>query len=70
MGVAGVALGSLIGLLVPETPGERQLMGGARDTLMDKAAGTAQETMDKVGSIASEAGGTAKQEAQKEGLLS
>ena len=70
VGVAGVALGSLIGLLVPETPGERQLMGGARDTLMDKAAGTAQETMDKVGSIASEAGGTAKQEAQKEGLLS
>jgi len=70
LGVAGVALGSLIGLLVPETPGERQLMGGARDTVMDKAAGTAQETMDKVGSIASEAGGTATQEAQKEGLLS
>ncbi len=70
VGVAGVALGSLIGLLVPETQGERQLMGGARDTVMDKAAGTAQETMDKVGSIASEAGGTAKQEAQKEGLLS
>jgi len=70
VGVAGVALGSLIGLLVPETQGERQLMGGARDTVMDKAAGTAQETMDKVGSIASEAGGTAKQEARKEGLLS
>jgi len=38
--------------------------------VMDKAAGTAQETMDKVGSIASEAGGTATQEARKEGLLS
>jgi len=70
VGVAGVALGSLIGLLVPETPGERQLMGGARDTLMDKATGTAQETMDKVGTIATEAGDTAKQEAQKKGLLS
>jgi len=70
VGVAGVALGSLIGLLVPETQGERQLMGGARDTMMDKAAGTAQETMDKVGTIATEAGGTAAQEARKEGLLS
>jgi len=70
VGVAGVALGSLIGLLVPETQGERQLLGGARDTLMDKATGTAQETMDKVGTIATEAGDTAKQEAQKKGLLS
>ncbi len=70
VGVAGVALGSLIGLLVPESQGERQLMGSARDTVMDKAAGTAQETMDKVGTIATEAGGTAAQEARKEGLLS
>jgi len=72
VGVAGVALGSLIGLLVPETAGERQLMGGARDTLMDKAAGTAQETMDKVGSVAQKAEGAAKDavkdEAKAQGL--
>jgi len=72
VGVAGVALGSLIGLLVPETPGERQLMGGARDTLMDKAAETAQDTMQKVGSVAQKAEGAAesavKDEAKAQGL--
>jgi len=68
VGVAGVAVGSLIGLLVPETQGERQLMGGARDSLLDKAAGTAQETMDKVGSVAQKAEGAAKDEAQAQGL--
>ncbi len=68
VGVAGVALGSLIGLLVPETPGERQLMGGARDTLMDKAAETTHETMDKVGTIAQKAEGAAKDEASAQGL--
>jgi len=68
VGVAGVAVGSVIGLLVPETQGERQLMGGARDTLLDKAAGTAQETMDKVGSVAQKAEGAAKDEAQAQGL--
>ena len=72
VGVAGVALGSLIGLLVPETAGERQLMGGARDTLMDKAAETAQDTMQKVGSVAQKAEGAAesavKDEAKAQGL--
>ncbi len=68
VGVTGVALGSLIGLLVPETPGERQLMGGARDTVMDKAAGTAQDTLQKVGSVAQKAEGAAKDEAQAQGL--
>jgi len=68
LGAAGVALGSLIGLLVPETPGERQLMGGARDTVMDKAAGTAQDTLQKVGSVAQKAEGAAKDEAQAQGL--
>ncbi len=72
VGVAGVAVGSLIGLLVPETAGERQLMGGARDTLMDKAAETAQDTMQKVGSVAQKAEGAAesavKEGAQAQGL--
>jgi len=70
LGAAGLALGSLIAFAVPETPGERHLLGGARDTLMDKAAETTQETLDKVGTIATEAGSTAAQEARKEGLLS
>ncbi len=72
VGVAGVAVGSLIGLLVPETAGERQFMGGARDTLMDKAAETAQDTMQKVGSVAQKAEGAAesavKDEAKAQGL--
>jgi len=52
LGTAGIAVGALIGLAVPTTPQERQVMGAARDTLVDKALGTAQETLDTVGSIA------------------
>ncbi len=68
VGVAGVALGSLIGLLVPETQGERQLMGAARDAALDKAGASAQDTLQKVGTVAQKAEGAAKDEASAQGL--
>lgn len=72
VGAVGLAVGAAVGLIIPETPQESQLLGGARDTLVDKAAGTAQDTLQKVGSVAqraeSAAESAAKEEAQARGL--
>jgi ElaB/YqjD/DUF883 family membrane-anchored ribosome-binding protein len=68
VGVVGLALGAAVGLAIPETQAEDQLMGQARGTLMDKAQQTAQDTAQKVQNIAQEAVGAAKQEAQDQGL--
>ncbi len=74
VGAAGLALGAAIGLVIPETQRENRLLGEARDTAMDKAIGTAQDTMQKVGTIArkaeSAAEGAVKDEAQAQGLTS
>jgi ElaB/YqjD/DUF883 family membrane-anchored ribosome-binding protein len=61
-----LALGVAVGLAVPSTPQEQQLMGQARDTLMDQAQQRVQETAGKVQSVAQEAMGAAKDAAQQE----
>lgn len=72
VGGIALALGAAVGLAIPETPPENHLMGEARDTLMQKAQATAQDTMHKVQDVAQKAGGaaidTAKDEAQTGGL--
>ncbi len=74
LAVGGIAfaLGAAVGLAIPETPPENQFMGEARDTLMQKAQSTAQDTMQKVGDVAQKVGATAadtaKNEAQNAGL--
>lgn len=68
MGIAVFALGAAVGFLVPETPQERQLMGETRDTLVSQAQSMAQDTMQKMQSVAQEAKGAAQQEAQEQGL--
>jgi ElaB/YqjD/DUF883 family membrane-anchored ribosome-binding protein len=68
VGAMAVAAGIAVGMIVPETPQEHQLMGEARDNLMDKAQQTAQDTVQKVQSVAQEAVGAAKQEVQNQGL--
>jgi len=69
---AAIALGLAVGMSLPETPFEDNLMGEARDNVMEKAQSTAQETMDKVGQVAQQvqqtATDTAKDAAQKQGL--
>ena len=73
VGAASLALGTAIGLVIPETQRESQVLGGARDTLMDKAVGTAQDTMQKVGNVARKAEsaveGAVKDEAHTQGLV-
>lgn len=56
LGVAAVAMaiGSAVGLALPETERERELMGEARDNLIERAQEAASETVDKVQRVASE----------------
>jgi ElaB/YqjD/DUF883 family membrane-anchored ribosome-binding protein len=70
VGAVAVALGAAVGFIVPETQQEHQLLGQARDTLVDKAQTVAQDTVQKVQNVAEEATQTVQQEAQNQGLTS
>jgi ElaB/YqjD/DUF883 family membrane-anchored ribosome-binding protein len=54
VGAIAVALGTAVGLALPQTERENQLMGEARDTLIDRAQEVAQDTMEKVQRVASD----------------
>jgi ElaB/YqjD/DUF883 family membrane-anchored ribosome-binding protein len=69
LGAVALALGSAVGLSLPKTAREDQLLGELRDNLVGKAQEVAQETMDKVQQVAQEAGDAAKEEAQQQGLI-
>jgi hypothetical protein len=76
MGAVAVAAGTVIGLMLPSTQKEDELMGETRDHLMEQAQTTAKETMQKAKHVAEEATyaateaarETAKEEAKKQGL--
>jgi ElaB/YqjD/DUF883 family membrane-anchored ribosome-binding protein len=63
---AGVAatLGGAVGLMLPETRTEDQLLGKTRDSVMGRVGEVTDQTMDKVQQVTEQA----KQEAQKQGL--
>ena len=66
--VAGAALaaGALIGLSVPETQMENQLMGDARDSLVEKAQGVAEDTVQKAQDTATKAAHQVENQAQQQ----
>jgi ElaB/YqjD/DUF883 family membrane-anchored ribosome-binding protein len=66
LGAVAVAAGAIIGLMLPQTHAENQLMGETRDRLMDQAKTTAKETAKKVQSVAEEAYQAAKDTAIEE----
>jgi hypothetical protein len=72
IGAIALAVGVAIGLAAPSTDLENQMMGEARDTVVQQAQETAQQTMHKVQHVAQQTADatkeTVKQEAQKEGL--
>jgi len=72
VGAVTLALGTAIGLALPQTARENQLMGEARDGLLERAQDFAQETVEKVQGVATEVTETvtetAKTEAKKQGL--
>lgn len=67
-----LALGAAVGLAVPQTRKEHELMGEARDNLIDKVQTVAQDTMEKVqrvaGDVIEEAQTTVQQSAKEQGL--
>ena len=68
VGAVALGLGAAIGLAAPRTQQESQLMGQARDRLLDTAQSVVQETQQKVQRVAEEAQSAAKQEAQRQNL--
>ena len=68
VGALAVGVGAAIGLAIPETSKEHEVMGEARDNLVDKAQEKVQETQQKVQQVAEEAQSAAQQEAENQGL--
>lgn len=68
VGAMAAAVGIAVGLAIPETPKEHEIMGPAKDQLIDTAQQTVQDTAQKVQSVAQEAVSAAKNEAQNQGL--
>jgi len=64
VGAVAVALGAAVGLAFPSTRYEGQLMGEARQNLVDKAQSAAGELVEKAKQVAGEAGETIKEEAR------
>ena len=65
----GLGIGAAIGLLVPPTRQERQLIEPASVELIGRVRTTAQQTMQKVQVVADEAGAAALQSAEEVGLI-
>ncbi len=70
VGVWAVLLGGAVGLAVPATREEGQLMGPARDRLVERVQETVQDTTQKVQQVAEEAQRAAVDEARDQGLTS
>jgi ElaB/YqjD/DUF883 family membrane-anchored ribosome-binding protein len=64
LGALAVAVGAAVGFAIPSTQYEGQLMGEARENLVQRAQEAAGSLVDKAKQVASEAGETIKQEAQ------
>lgn len=54
VGAVALALGAAVGMSIPSTRFEGELMGETRDNLMQKAEATARDTIDRVKSVAGE----------------
>ena len=71
-GLIAAGIGMAAGMAIPTTPKEDQLMGSARDSMVEKAQDKVHATVDKVQhvatEVASEATQVAKEQAQEQGL--
>jgi ElaB/YqjD/DUF883 family membrane-anchored ribosome-binding protein len=68
VGALGVGVGAAVGLAIPETTREHEVMGEARDTFVEKAQEKAQDAQERVQQVAQEAQNAAQQEAENQGL--
>jgi hypothetical protein len=68
LGLGGVAVGFLVGTLLPKTRVENERMGEMSDRLIDAAKDTAGEAVDRGKQVAQEAAGAAVETAKESGL--
>ena len=68
VGALATGVGAAVGLAIPETAKEHEVMGEARDDLVEKTQEKVQETQQKVRQVAGEAQSAAQQAAQDQGL--
>jgi ElaB/YqjD/DUF883 family membrane-anchored ribosome-binding protein len=68
VGALAVGTGAAVGLAIPQTSQEHEVMGEARDTFVEKAQEKAQDAQQKVQRVAEEAQSAAKGEAENQGL--
>ena len=68
VGALAVGLGAGVGLAIPETAKEHEVMGEARDNLVETVQERAQDAQQKVQRVVEEAQSAAKDEAQNQGL--
>jgi ElaB/YqjD/DUF883 family membrane-anchored ribosome-binding protein len=68
VGALALGAGAAVGLAIPQTTKEHEVMGEARDTLVEKAQEKAEEAQEKVQRVAEEAQSAAKEEAENQGL--
>lgn len=66
VGALAAGVGAAVGLAIPETAKEHEVMGEARDTLVEKAQEKAQDAQQKVQRVAEEAQSAAKDAAKEE----
>ena len=70
VGAVAVGLGAAVGFSVPETQKENQVMGEARDSLVERGKEKAEELKPKVQSVAQQAQSAARDEARNQDLSS
>jgi ElaB/YqjD/DUF883 family membrane-anchored ribosome-binding protein len=68
MGAIALGIGAAVGLAMPSTPVESQVMGQARDKVMDQAQEVVREAGQKVQRVAEEAGHAVQREAKAQQL--
>jgi hypothetical protein len=68
VGAATLALGVIVGLVLPSTDKEDELMGETRDHLLDEAKEAGQQVLDKGKHVAEAVADKVKQEARNQGL--
>jgi len=74
VGAVALAIGTAVGFSLPQTQRENELLGEARDTLIDRAQEVAQDTLEKVqqvaGDVVDQAQTTVQEKAKERGLTS
>jgi len=72
VGAVALAIGTAVGFSLPQTEPENELLGEARDNLIDRAQEVAQDTLEKVqqvaGDVVDQAQTTVKEQAKERGL--